>query len=150
MIMNWMRVMILHLHDNLPHKSDLNHFKITPKHAISPIYQMPKQEKELTATQWKSLSVMPPPTASKVAIRGTKNPYPIPPSKLPITPTIGQRMSGKGKKTSTTDLRTRPNLLVLKLNITKTKSPMVTESKSANSRQSIIATKSTMYLVNYT
>jgi hypothetical protein len=53
------------------------------------------------------------PTPSKVARRGAKKPYPIPPKKLPTIPTTGQSNKGTGNIISTTTFKTSPNLFVL-------------------------------------
>lgn len=54
------------------------------------------------------------PTASKVARKGAKNPYPTPPRMLPTIPMTGHRIRGTGKTNSTTILRINPILLVLR------------------------------------
>lgn len=74
-----------------------------------------RQKEKLTRKQWYNLSVTFSPTASKVARRGTKNPYPTPPKRLPTMPKTGQRTRGTGNETSTTAFRTGPSFLVLKL-----------------------------------
>jgi len=57
--------------------------------------------------------VTPSPTASKVAIRGTKTPYPIPPRRLPIMASTGKRSSGNGNRIPIRIFNSSPILSVL-------------------------------------
>lgn len=66
-----------------------------------------------TVKQWVSLSVTPSPTASKVAMRGTKTPYPVPPRRLPMLASTGKRSSGNGSSSPVRIFNCSPILSVL-------------------------------------
>jgi hypothetical protein len=91
-------------------------------------YSALQDRERLTAKQWYNLSLTFSPTASKVARRGAKNPYPMPPKRLPPIPMTGQRTKGTGNSKSTAIFRTKPSLLVLQLQ-TKTESNYKSKSK---------------------
>lgn len=72
-----------------------------------------KISEKLTTKQWNNLSSMLPPAASKVAISGAINPYPMPPKRLTIIPRTGQSTRGNGNATNSKIFCTNPSLLVL-------------------------------------
>lgn len=72
-----------------------------------------KPDPYYTVKQWVSLSVTPSPTASKVAMRGTQTPYPVPPRRLPMLASTGKRSSGNGSSSPVRIFNCSPILSVL-------------------------------------